>query len=604
MLDELRSGRSWLTFTGLVLVVAVLYWTQAVVVPIALAVLLTFLLTPPVATLQRWLGRVPGVLVVVVLTFAALGFAGWAVSQQLTALVQELPGYRENVRAKIRDVRQANEGGSVEALQETVQDLEEELTKDETRGTTAQPIVIESQQVGSLWGLPTAVGPWLEPLATAAFVMVLVVFMLLERLELRDRLISLIGHGRVALTTRAFDEVGSRVSRYLLSQSIVNLMYGVGVGVGLYFIGVPYYLLWAALAAALRFIPYVGPWIAAVAPILVSLAALEGWTRPWLVTGLFVGLELFTNLVVEPYFYAGAAGVSQVGLLVAVAFWTWLWGPLGLLLATPLTVCIVVIGKYVPGFEFLATLLSDATILTPDAAYYQRLLAGDPNEAADVVEQHLASETPETVYDKIMLPALNYAERDRAAGRLSVEEERAVVEGTREILDGTEPLGSADGSAAPALPAASIRVLGWPAHGEADAVALRFFGRLLARTSLRFEILTPSTLISEVLRAVQDGESRALCIADLPPSAPSKSRLLVRRLRALDPDLKIVVGRWAPAELADEGDGGFGALGADHVGASLLDTRAALCRLLQLPAPSRVAADGPASPTGTKSPSA
>ena len=169
------------------------------------------------------------------------------------------------MRDKIRDVRRANAGGSVEALQETVEDLEEELTKDETRGTTAQPIVIESEQVGSLWGLPTAVGPWLEPLATAAFVMVLVVFMLLERLELRDRLIRLIGHGRVALTTRAFDEVGSRVSRYLLTQSLVNLMYGVGIGVGLYFIGVPYSLLWAALAAALRFIPYVGPWIAAVA---------------------------------------------------------------------------------------------------------------------------------------------------------------------------------------------------------------------------------------------------------------------------------------------------------------------------------------------------
>jgi predicted PurR-regulated permease PerM len=592
MLDELRSARSWLTFTGLVLVVAVLYWTQAVVVPIALAALLTFLLTPPVATLQRLLGRVPGVLVVVVLTFAVLGFAGWTVSQQLASLVQELPGYQENVREKIREVRHANAGSSVETLQETVQDIEEELTGDEARGTTAQPIVVQPEQVGSLWGLPAAVGPWLEPLATAAFVMVLVIFMLLERLELRDRLISLIGHGRVALTTRAFDEVGSRVSRYLLSQSIVNLMYGFGVGVGLYVIGVPYYLLWAALAAALRFIPYVGPWIAAVAPILVSLAALEGWTRPWLVTALFVGLELFTNLVVEPYFYAGAAGVSQVGLLVAVAFWTWLWGPLGLLLATPLTVCIVVIGKYVPGFEFLTTLLSDATILTPDAAYYQRLLAGDPKEAADLVEEHLESATPDTVYDQIMLPALNYAERDRAAGRLSVEEERAVVEETRELLDETEALAGADGSVALAVPPASIRVLGWPAHGEADEVALRLFARLLIPTSLRLEILAPSTLISEVLRAVQNGEGRAVCIADLPPSAPSKSRHLVRRLRALDPELKILVGRWAPPELADGGDEGFGALGADYVGASLLDTRAALCRLLQVPAPSRTAADG------------
>ena len=305
----------------------------------------------------------------------------------------------------------------------------------------------------------------------------------------------------------------------------------------------------------------------------MSLAALEGWTRPWLVTGLFVGLELFTNLVVEPYFYAGAAGVSQVGLLVAVAFWTWLWGPLGLLLATPLTVCIVVIGKYVPGFEFLATLLSDETILTPDAAYYQRLLAGDPNAAADLVEQHLASEMPETVYDRIMLPALNYAERDRTAGRLSVEEERAVVEGTREILDETERLGSADGAAALALPAhrsacSAGRLTARPTRSRCvSSVGCSRARRSASRSSRRRRRSRRSCAPCRTVRA------GALCIADLPPSAPSKSRLLVRRLRALDPDLKILVGRWAPSELADEGDEGFGAVGADHVGSTLIESR-------------------------------
>ena len=585
MPDIARSARGWLTFVGLVLIVAVLYWTQAVVVPIALSILLTFLLTPPVARLQRALGRVPGILIVVALTFTALGIAGWAVTQQVTSLVQELPAYRENVRDKIRDIRRANEGGSVDALQETVEDIEAELGKEATRGTTAQPVVVQPQQASSLWGLPTAIGPWLEPLATAAFVMTLVVFMLLERLELRNRLISLIGHGQLAVTTKAFDEVGSRVSRYLLSQSLINLSYGVGVGAGLYFIGVPYFLLWAALAAALRFIPYVGPWIAAVAPILVSLAALEGWIRPLLVTGLFVALELFTNLVVESYFYAGAAGVSQVGLLTAVAFWTWLWGPLGLLMATPLTVCIVVIGKYVPGFEFLATLMSDSTTLDPDAAYYQRLLAGDLSEAADLVEEHLQSGTPDTLYDRIMLPALNYAERDRAAGRLSAEEERVVVEGTREILVETDELASAEGPEERALPAERIRVLGWPAHGDADELALRLFARLLSSTAFTLEILPAPTLISEVLRAVRDGQSRAICIADLPPSAPSKSRHLVRRLRTAAPELKILVGRWAPLELADEADNGLRAVGADHVGATLVETRAELCRLLEVSTP-------------------
>ena len=183
--------------------------------------------------------------------------------------------------------------------------------------------------------------------------MVLVIFMLLERRDLRDRLLGLFGHGRLALTTKAIDEAGTRVSRQLLMQSLVNAIYGIAAGVGLYFLGVPYPLLWASLGAALRFIPYVGPVLGAGAPILVALAALEGWTRPLEVIALFVVLELFTNLVLETVLYAGAAGVSQVALLVSVAFWTWLWGPLGLLMATPLTVCLVVLGKHVPGLEFM-----------------------------------------------------------------------------------------------------------------------------------------------------------------------------------------------------------------------------------------------------------
>jgi predicted PurR-regulated permease PerM len=609
MNDVLPSAKAWLTFAGLVLVVAVLYWTQAVVVPIALAVLLTFLLSRPVTRLQRAFGRVPGVLVVVLVTFAALGLAGWAVTQQVTSLVAELPGYQANVRDKIRDIRNANRGGSVETIQETVEGIEAELSKGETRGTSAQPVVVRSEQVGSLWGLPTAIGPWLEPLATAALVMTLVIFMLLERLELRNRLISLFGQGHVAVTTRAFDEAGSRVSRYLLSQSLINLAYGGCVGAGLYFIGVPYFVLWAALSAALRFIPYVGPWIAFLAPVLVSLAAFEGWTRPLLVTGLFVALELFTNLVVEARFYAGAAGVSQVGLLTAVAFWTWLWGPLGLLMATPLTVCIVVLGKYVPGFEFLSTLMSDATPLDAHTAYYQRLLAGDHAEAADLVEQHLRSAEAETLYDHLMLPALNYAERDRAAGRLSADGERAVVAGTRELLGEVDELFATDGAAggdaeleaAVPVPAAPIRVLGFPAHGEADDLALQLFARLLAPTPLELEVLATGTQVVEVLRVVNSSRALAICIADLPPSGASRSRYLVKRLRASAPELKILVGRWAPSEIRDAGSDDLKAVGADYVGSTLLETRAALCKLLDIAAPStpppRQTSDGTRSQT-------
>ena len=247
----------------------------------------------------------------------------------------------------------------------------------------------------------------------------MVIFMLLHREDLRGRVIGLIGHGHLAVTTKAFYEAGERVSRQLRMQTLVNSIYGVVVGIGLYFIGVPYPLLWAALAAALRFIPYVGPIISTVAPFLVSLAALPGWVRPLGVAGFFLVVELFTNLVLETILYAGAAGVSQVALLIAVAFWTWLWGPLGLLMATPLTVCLVVLGRNVPGLEFLSTLMEDAPALAPDIRYYQRLLARDHSEASDMIDQHIKSQSPETVYDALLLPGIELR-GTRSPGRPSV----------------------------------------------------------------------------------------------------------------------------------------------------------------------------------------
>ena len=284
-----------------------------------------------------------------------------------------------------------------------------------------------------LWDLSGAFGPLVDALATTGLVVVLAVFMLLERQELRNRVIRLAGFRRIGRTTKALDEAASRISHYLLMQSLVNGIYGLGVGVGLYLLEVPHALLWGFLGAMLRFVPYVGPWIAALGPIALSLAVFSGWTRPGLVAVLFVALELFTNLVLETLLYAGAAGVSAVGLLVAIAFWTWMWGPAGLLMATPLTVCLVVLSRHVPGMQFLATLLGDEPALSADAAYYQRLLAGDRDEATEIVEAHLATSDPETVYDTLMLPALAYARRD--ASELSSQQEQDVLRGTAAILD-------------------------------------------------------------------------------------------------------------------------------------------------------------------------
>jgi len=320
-----------------------------------------------VTRLQRRIGRVPAVCLVVAVVFGGLTTATWVLSRELTALVAELPAYRANIRQKAQDVRRASRGGSVDEVQKTLTDIKKEFQEDQgTRGSTAAPLVVTSDQQASLWGFPSWLGPAMGPLATGGLVITMVIFMLLEREDLRGRIISVVGHGHLAVTTRAFEEAGARVSRQLLMQALVNAIYGAGVGVGLWLIGVPYFVLWGALAAALRFIPYVGSLIAAAAPLAVALAALPGWTRPIYVAVLFVGLELVTNLVLETVLYAGAAGVSQVALLVSVAFWTWLWGPMGLLLATPLTVCVVVLGKYVSGLEFLATLMSDRPTMTID----------------------------------------------------------------------------------------------------------------------------------------------------------------------------------------------------------------------------------------------
>jgi predicted PurR-regulated permease PerM len=416
----------------------------------------------------------------------------------MARLAGDLPRFRVNIQQKIADIRGASRGGSVEQVQETVNEIQKQIAGPEApSGNAREPVIVQSQQVSSLTDLPSWLGPAVGPLSAAGFVITLVIFMLLEREELRGRVIGLVGSGHLAVTTKAFDEAASRVSRQLLMQTLVNITYGVAIGTGLWIIGVPYALVWAALGAALRFVPYLGPVAAAVGPILVALAALPGWTRPLSVVGLLVGVELFTNLVLETVLYAGAAGVSQVALLVAVAAWTWLWGSMGLLPATPLTVCLVVLGKHVPGLEFLSTLMADS----PDVSYYQRLLARDQSDAAELVQRHMASQSIETVYDALLLPALTYAERDRAEGRLSEAEEQTVIEATAELLSDVDELrGALRASAAvvkgdvdspatdEAVPQPAVEVIAHAANGDADASALRMLAQLVEEDGIRLEV--------------------------------------------------------------------------------------------------------------------
>jgi hypothetical protein len=355
----------------------------------------------------------------------------------------------------------------------------------------------------------------LESVLTALMVLVLVIFMLIERGALRDRLLAFGGYGRLTLTTKALDEASQRISRYLLMQSIVNGSFGLVFGLGLFVLGMPYAVLWGFLAAALRFIPYVGTLIAAVLPLTLSLAVFPGWTQPLLASGLFVLLEIATNSVLEPLLYSHSTGISQVALLVAVLFWTWLWGPVGLLLATPLTVCLSVLGKYVPPLALLGVVLSDERVAGMNT-YYQRLVARDQDEAAAIVDESLKTQTLVEVYDTVLVPALSYAKQDLARNTLTADEAQGIVQATQEIVEDLStrpptPEGSAvlDGGT-PTAPLAKVRIVGYPARDATDALALQMFQQVCDPTRYEVELLPVALLPAEVVSRVAQSHRRVL----------------------------------------------------------------------------------------------
>jgi predicted PurR-regulated permease PerM len=563
----IRYLKPLLVLSTLVLVFACLAIARDVLIPVALASLLALVLTPLVTLVQRrGVHRIAAVILVVLVAFSVLGGALWVLAQQVTTLANDLPQYRHNVRQKVAEVRLFRRGGSIGKVQDTVSDVVGEIQK----GGPQQPSAAPPPPERPAWPVPTTAGAIAEMAAIAGFVIVLVVFMLIERQELRNRIVRLFGRGRVTVTTKAIDEATQGIIRYLLLQSLVNTCFGAAVAVGLFLIGVPYALLWGVLAGMLRFIPYVGTWMAALLPITMSLAVFPGWTKPLIVIALFAVLEPFIYAVVEPLLYGHSIGVSQTALLVAVAFWTWLWGPVGLILATPLTVCLVVIGKYVPDLDFILTLVTDRPVLTPDVAYYQRLVAMDQDEAAEIAEAQLHERDTVRLYDGVMLPALTYARRDRARGRLTEEEVRSVARMSREIIEGaTSP---------DAPPTVRAHVLGCAAADGADEVALRMLADVVAPWGVEIDQLAADTLTAEVVTRVEERRPACICVAALPPGGMAHTRYLLKRLRARFPDACIVVGRWGAAD--DEEEAPLLAAGADRVGRTLAVTRDHILELL------------------------
>jgi predicted PurR-regulated permease PerM len=447
MAESAQSGRasvkSLIALLIGAIVISALYFGRELLIPIALSVLLTFILLPLVSWLRRrGLPRVPAVFSAVLLAFALVGGVGLVVAGQAMELVDNLPTYKQNISAKIRSLRESVPGGSMfDRAAETIRDLEREVEDDrlKTPGTAtpreAPPPEVRVRQEASTFSLlGTWALPLLSPLVMAGLVIVFVVFFLLGREDLRNRAIRLIG-GELHATTDAMDEAARRVSRYLLLQLMINFGTSIPFGVALYFIGLPNAVLWAVLAAVLRFIPYIGPLIAALMPATVAAAVDPGWGMLLWTLGVYVAMEAITNNVIEPRVYGAGTGISEVAIIMSAIFWTALWGPVGLFLSTPVTVCLAVMGRHVPGLHFFDVLLGKTPVLTPVEQFYQRMLAGDPVEGTQIAETYTKEKPAIEFYEDVALPALSLAERDRQRGALAPERCATITQSVLEVID-------------------------------------------------------------------------------------------------------------------------------------------------------------------------
>jgi predicted PurR-regulated permease PerM len=566
---------------------AALYFARDVLIPLALAILLSFLLSPLIKRLEkRRVPRIAAVVLVATVIFSLLGLLGWAVGSQMKDFAEQLPSYKENIVSKLRDMRFSNTGGfgkAARAIEEMNQAVSAPTTNPATQPVAAplapsspQPVLvrIEQEPMAPLQSLSQYFGSVIGGLGFAGIVIVFVIFILLQREDLRDRMIRLIGQGQIQVATQALDDAATRISRYLTAQAIVNGTYGLAIALGLLLIGYtlggkifPNFVLWALFCALLRFIPYVGPCIAGVLPLSVAFAVYPGYSVFVCIIAMFVIVELWTNNVMEPWLYGASTGMSPMAVIAAAVFWTWLWGLPGLLLSTPLTVCMVVIGKYVPQLAFLDILLGDEPVLEPHQRFYQRLLAMDQDEASEVAEEYLNKNSLEKVYDEMILPALALAEQDRHAGQLDEPRWLAIRRSIRELVEElgdqeklTQVRADADETlrAARDVPQANgqpprqmlprdcnIRVVCLPAHDEADEIAGIMLAHLLRLRCYKAFPVSHNALASEMLDEVERQHAQIIFISALPPAAVGHARYLLKRLATRFANMKHIVGLWA-----------------------------------------------------------
>lgn len=536
-LPAARNG-SWVPLAAVMLVVTVLWAAQAVLVPLAVGIILAFTLTP----LVRWFDRIHfprfmGVLLTMLIALGAVGGVGYVIVDQFAELSTQVTQYTASMRQKAAALRMGNDA-LFRQFTRTVDKVTEQLDSNSNAADLrrAQPVRVVPPRLTPMARLQQVATSVFEPLASAIIVLVLVAFMLGQREDLRDRIFRLTGSNNVTLTTRLMDEAAHRVSQYLVAQTLINIAFGALVAVGLYWIDVPYAALWGGLTAVLRFVPYVGTALASLMPACLAFAIFPGWAETLQTLGWFLLLDFIIAYLVEPLVFGHRTGVSSFALLISALFWIWVWGPIGLLLSTPLTVCIAVLGRHVRSLRFLATIFADEPTLTPYLRYYQRLLARDEDEANVLANRKLAELGVASVMDHLLIPALVLATQHRAQNEITEEDFEFILEATSEIVEQMRP-------GQQTIQPSSARILAVPTHAAIDRIVLDMLCVAAGGTGHAITPVVASLTTEETIRRITAERSDLTCIVAISPARGAEARNYCRRIRAASPDAKLLIVR-------------------------------------------------------------
>jgi predicted PurR-regulated permease PerM len=547
-----RPQTALTTFASAAIVLAAIHFAKPVIMPLAIASLLSVVLAPMVKRVERFhVSRIIAVVLVMLLATGTVTAVGWAVVGQVGQVVSMLPDYRENVQKKLRSLHDSL--GSFERAAHPIQQLEDDLAAAAPTQAErdAPPVQVVKPPRRPLEAVRDFLGPLAGPLGTIGIVIVLIVFTLIQLEDLRDRLIRVLGSRDLMVTTTAMDDVSTRISRYLRAYSLLNCAHGVLIGTGLWLIGVPAALLFGVIAALLRFIPYVGPWISALLPISLSIAVFDGWSHALMVMGYLAAVELVSNNVFEPFLYGASVGLSPFAIIIAALFWAAMWGSVGLVLAIPLTVSLVALGRYVPQLGFLVVLLGEAPALAPPVRLFQRLLAHDVDEADDLVETACSEQGVEDAMDTLLLPALALVDYERRLGRLEDEQIEASRETFNVLASTVEQCAMARGEDAPPAAPSEGSLLCLPTGAFGDEITCSLVARILTRRGFKVRA-SARVLTGEMTKILHEEQPALVLLSALPPTDARTVRYLCRRLLRDSPDVQVVVAMWgADEELAE-----------------------------------------------------